>query len=94
MLAPQFGKESQPEYVAIHPDSDMKHSLSIINMLQTQTLKDIQIGGNVKFCIFDLRPKLSSKKIVDKCSLLLYSKKRSFKKDTKRIEKNKQALKH
>ena len=39
--------------------------------------KDVWIGGNVKFCIFELRPWLSVRWIVDKCSLILFEKRKT-----------------
>lgn len=43
--------------------------------------KDVRIGGNVKFCIFELRPRLSVRWIVDKCSLILFEKRSKKKVD-------------
>jgi hypothetical protein len=72
-----------PFYIAAEPSSELCDSLSLIQILKDTVGKDVKIGGNVKYCIFELRPKLSVLRIIDKCSLLLFEKKKKGRKGRK-----------
>ena len=86
-------------YVARTRDQEHIESLQLIQILKNAVGKDVKIGANVRLCIFELRPKLSVRRLIDKNSLILFEKNRKSRQKkmhdnrVKAIQKNKAFLK-